>query len=100
MSETSSTGGASVTSVHVCPPSTLRSSSPWAGTMSLVVVDLVPPAKHVDALGHAALCKMPVPLGTVANAQVLPLSALSATEPCPWPLVVGTCPATRHAPPT
>ena len=90
MSYTSSTGGTPVTPVQVCPPSTLRSSSPWSGTMAVTVVDTVPPARHVDALGHAALSRMPVPPGTAVNAQVCPASGLSAIAPCPWPLVVGT----------
>ena len=50
-------------------------------------------------LTQAALWSTPTPVGTVARDQVCPPSPLTAIAPAPWPLVVGTYPATRHEPP-
>jgi hypothetical protein len=76
--------------VHVWPPSALYSTSPCAGTTSLVVVPVVPAARHADVVRHTALRRMPTPGDTVASAHICPPSELSATAPWPCPGVVGT----------
>ena len=79
-----------VDGAQVCPPSVLRRSSPLAGTTSLTVVagraggEADGGGETGRALEHAE------PAGTDASAQVCPPSALTATAPCPWPLLVGT----------
>ena len=60
-----------------------------AGTTSLTVVPVVPAARQTEVEGHAVLCKTPTPDGTEARAHVWPPSALTATAPCPWLLLVG-----------
>ena len=87
---TSSTGSTAVARVQVWPPSSLRSNSPLAGTTSLTVVPVVPAARQTEAERQVVDWSTPSPEGTDASAHVCPPSALTATAPCPWLLLVGT----------
>ena len=85
--------------VQVCPPSSLSSTAPLAGTTALTVVEVVPAARHEVKVMQIALCNRPVPAGTSAAVHVAPLSMLSTIAPCPCPVVVAVNPFTRQSVP-